>query len=781
MEEDKSLFEVLDVDLDTPIGNLKSKIEGIIKTHENNHSDARKYKTWSASLEDQSKVQQFLQQQKDLFRKQRDSQINYVKKYALFYMLYPGLIEDNALSRLFSRNSLCLKDENGNNINNIDNGLKLNLLRQILDNHPIETFKRDSQVQIQIFLEVAEFEKIQKLLDRWNSLSGNKYNSIINWYNDYKIQKSTANSDKATCFNDLKSKYETNIKNRTGLYQKYLAFLPCLDIVRNLIGERARSFITKEQIEILTAICNNHQIKQEDTDFWINQYLNHFQVKRQEYSTNLDSFARTINKVTAVSEKTGTQIIWQCTLDKAPSYLRFHVVRNRSSQKERTIVESTNLTCIHDANGLDSGFIFTYAVYVRVGTCLSNYCAVTEPIMICSPVREDDFEVKLTTNSFLFLLKNNTLPQGVRHILVKKGGNDNGIVGRLTPNCKSIEDKFLKDGHSYTYSFVAAYQADYCGRLVQKESEAVEYTYIFHAPPAILHTNVNKDEKMICFTVGEKVSDGRSLKVFYKENDSFEYQEGVSLHPKTLDGFNQVMRGEDGKYKYGIPQNFLGFIYFLPITCKNNIFIAGKELLYAFNAVPGDIETKVKQKLSGAEVQVSWRWKPNWNKVVVTSTPLSGKPSSVQVQKPVTEKSFAFDEKVDRCSIRVVVELVSGKQLLQSLPFEKEVALKKAELKWKVCKKLFKIKYELMVICSQPINSDLHLYLKVGSYPNRDIGELVYTLSKDDIPSGMSKFELPDEIQCRIKKTKEKMYFNVRIGDGNTQDVDLNPVTFQEI
>lgn len=468
--------------------------------------------------------------------------------------------------------------------------------------------------------------------------------------------------------------------------------------------------------------------------------------------------------LTAVAEGNHIRLSWQKTESNYISYL---IVRKEKSQPTNSndgekIGETINAT--YDDLKAIAGISYFYAVFSKYGDFISPKATVIDrPVMRVEDLQPSQIKVNPTEKSLEFTIN---APKGIFAIDIYRDGTFLKSI-----NGNSFIDNGLVCEQNYAYKFIAVYK-DSLGNT--HKSQGVEMTF---APmPRLnavdLSVQESAEQALLQWTTPKE----GALYIYYSEKP-FSYNPNDII---AIDSFRAQRLNVTGQ-SCTITKDFSGERYYLPVTIKGNIGVAGKGVSVV--SIAKLANTRIERQEN--EIKVKWQW---------------GNTSEVRLRYCIdgtTDKTFDFSqEKGDKDNYNIVlpksalsVEITlcsivhsNGKELLGT-PIREVITLQASHLEFTSIenqKRLFFATddYILSIKAQAVLPCDIHVIAKEQMPPIDLVNYTpLATIKAADIRPNQNTQVVVHYVR---KKKGEKLYFRlVAVDRTAAKKIIISPETLQ--
>lgn len=468
--------------------------------------------------------------------------------------------------------------------------------------------------------------------------------------------------------------------------------------------------------------------------------------------------------LTAIAEGNHIRLSWQKTESNYISYL---IVRKEKSQPTNSndgekIGETINAT--YDDLKAIAGISYFYAVFSKYGEFISPKATVIDrPVMRVEDLQPSQIKVNPTEKSLEFTIN---APKGIFAIDIYRDGTFLKSI-----NGNSFIDNGLVCEQNYAYKFIAVYK-DSLGNT--HKSQGVEMTF---APmPRLnavdLSVQESAEQALLQWTTPKE----GALYIYYSEKP-FSYNPNDII---AIDSFRAQRLNVTGQ-SCTITKDFSGERYYLPVTIKGNIGVAGKGVSVV--SIAKLANTRIERQEN--EIKVKWQW---------------GNTSEVRLRYCIdgtTDKTFDFSqEKGDKDNYNIVlpksalsVEITlcsivhsNGKELLGT-PIREVITLQASHLEFTSIenkKRLFFATddYILSIKAQAVLPCDIHVIAKEQMPPIDLVNYTpLATIKAADIRPNQNTQVVVHYVR---KKKGEKLYFRLVAADRTAaKKIIISPETLQ--
>lgn len=413
------------------------------------------------------------------------------------------------------------------------------------------------------------------------------------------------------------------------------------------------------------------------------------------------------------------------------------------------------------------GVSYFYAVYSKCGNVLSTNGAITtSPVLTVAELDPESISLDIHETHIGFNIE---FPKGVECIDIYRDGL---LIMHLT--APSFVDIGLNEDQSYTYKFIAIYED-----CIHKKYSSIGITKVISptSPPKPVELNITETEDIATISWNKLEKD---ILYIYESAKPFNIQENDKLNIADIKDKLLEISGNT----YQIQKDFCGVRYYLPVTVRGNIGIAGIEVKLISIVKP----PKVSFDKNDTFIRVNWQWQYKWYSIESVHIEAQIDDATVQQydidSKTSPEFKIPFKIKDKSIVISIATRFVDGKDIYIGDAISQTFCLKPAKINFKEVKSesifglISKDKYSLTLESDSEIPCDIELLISEGSTPMNLVDYISYlTISHREIKPGRA---LKKEFQyTRIQKGCP-LYFRLIAKDrGLAKTIIIVPETRQ--
>lgn len=396
-----------------------------------------------------------------------------------------------------------------------------------------------------------------------------------------------------------------------------------------------------------------------------------------------------------------------------------------TSPTDGEIVCETQNNSIIDTKS-EVGISYYYAVFSKCGNVLSTYGAITtSPILKVAELDPESISLDIHETHIGFNIE---FPKGVECIDIYRDGLL--IMHLMTP---SFVDIGLNEDQLYTYKFIAIYSD-----CIHKKYSSIGITKIISptAPPKPVELNITETEEIATISWNKLEKD---ILYIYESDKPFNIQENSILNIANI----KYKRLDISGNTHQIQKDFCGVQYYLPVTVRDNMGIAGKAVKLISIVKP----PKVSFDKNDTFIRVYWQWQ--YKKYSIESVHIEAQIDDATVQqydidsKSSPEFKIPFKIKDKSIVISIATRFVDGKDIYIGDAISQTFCLKPAKINFKEVKSesifglISKDKYSLTLESDSEIPCDIELLISEGSTPMNLVDYISYlTISHREIKPG---------------------------------------------
>lgn len=405
-------------------------------------------------------------------------------------------------------------------------------------------------------------------------------------------------------------------------------------------------------------------------------------------------------------------------------FVKVTVIRKAGSQpashNDGTVVaQDVTATEVTDVK-VKAGESYFYAAYCTCGTVRSALAVAPAPAMLATDIDPSQVSMAVSLNAVAVTC---VLPAGARGLKVTRPG---GAVFRVNGN--TFTEAGLTPDRPMQY-VVAVVFADVMGNEVV--SPGVPITLTATAPPQPVAISVTDGERQAQLSWGMPPA-GQSVLIFVSQGEPFAQHRNDTVNVSAMKYRQLQVTGNSCV----VNKDFAGTRYFLPVTIKAGLGVAGEPVAVRSLVKPQDVTIKRTDN----RIDVAWNWDDTERVLLVLTTAGEQRVEFTRANCPDAKHAFVFPESTEGARVDVY-NVVDNRR---SEPVSRSFVLRPVELELislKQGRSWFRPngKFTLKLRCTSPLPCDVKVYIGEGSVPlNLAVREPNFIITAGEVPVGES-------------------------------------------
>ncbi len=344
------------------------------------------------------------------------------------------------------------------------------------------------------------------------------------------------------------------------------------------------------------------------------------------------------------------------------------------------------------------GVNYYYAVYSKCGDIKSALAVDPSPVMLAADI--DPSQVSMVVSSTSVTVSC-VLPDGAIGLNVQPRGGSSYFV-----NGNTFTESGLRPDTPVQYRVVTVF-ADAAGHRTL--SPGVTLTLTATAPPQPVSLAVNDAEREARLSWGTPPA-GQNVIIFWSQSEPFSQHLNDTVNVSTM----KYKRLQVSGNSCTVNKDFAGTRYFLPVTVKGNLGVAGEPVKVRSVVAPEGVTFN----RDGNRINVAWNWDRTERIVLVFTARGEQRVEFTRESCPDAKHSFVCPDSVESARVDVY-NSVEGEL---SSPVSHTIVLRRMELEFKGVRQggfLFmrNNKFTLTLSCKAPLPCNVKVYVGEGSVP----------------------------------------------------------------